>query len=383
MFKSSKLFFLLLISFFLWNNSSFAQEKFTISGYVKEAATGEVLAGAGVYVREIVQGTAANQYGFYSLTLEKGNYKVVYSYLGFQDTIVNVILDKNVHLNINLNSKIIQEKEFVVTEHKAEDNVQSTQMGSTKLAIEQIKSLPAFMGEVDIIKTIQMLPGVQSAGEGNSGFYVRGGGPDENLILLDGATVYNASHLFGFFSIFNSDAINSVELIKGGMPAQYGGRLASVLDVTMKEGNNQEFHAEGGIGVISSRLTIQGPIKKKKCSFIVSGRRTYIDILLQPFISPSSPLKGSGYFFYDLNAKLNYEFSDKDKLFVSGYFGRDVFTYDNSETSFNVSIPWGNTTLSARWNHLFSDDLFMNTSFIYTNYNFQSILTEEIGRAHV
>ena len=251
MFKSSKLFFLLLISFFLSNNSFFAQEKFTISGYVKEAATGEVLAGAGVYVKEIVQGTAANQYGFYSLTLEKGNYKVVYSYLGFQDTIVNVILDKNVHLNINLNSKIIQEKEFVITEQKAQDNVQSTQMGSTKLAIEQIKSLPAFMGEVDIIKTIQMLPGVQSAGEGNSGFYVRGGGPDENLILLDGATVYNASHLFGFFSIFNSDAINSVELIKGGMPAQYGGRLASVLDVTMKEGNNQEFHAEGGIGVIS------------------------------------------------------------------------------------------------------------------------------------
>jgi len=354
-----------------------AQEKFTISGYVKEAATGEVLPGAGVYVREIAQGASANQYGFYSLTLDKGNYKVVYSYLGFQDTVIDVALDKNVHLNINLKSKIIEEKEFVVTDRKAEDNVQSTQMGSTKLAIEQIKSLPAFMGEVDIIKTIQLLPGVQSAGEGNSGFYVRGGGPDENLILLDGATVYNASHLFGFFSIFNSDAINSVELIKGGMPAQYGGRLASVLDVSMKEGNNQDFHVEGGIGVISSRITIQGPIKKNKCSFIVSGRRTYIDVLLQPFISPSSPLKGSGYFFYDLNAKLNYEFSDKDKLFISGYFGRDVFTYDNSETNFNVSIPWGNTTLSARWNHLFGDDLFMNTSFIYTNYNFQSILTED------
>ncbi len=377
MYKISKFLFFFLIFISLSYHASFGQEKFTISGFVKEAATGEALIGAGVYVKEIVQGTTANQYGFYSLTLDKGTYNVSYHYLGFQDTTVTLTLDKNIKININLLSKAVQTKEFVVTDHKAEENVQSTQMGSTKLSVDKIKSLPAFMGEVDIIKTIQLLPGVQSAGEGNSGFYVRGGGPDENLILLDGANVYNASHLFGFFSIFNADAINSVELIKGGMPAQYGGRLASVLDITMKEGNNQSLHVDGGIGVISSRFTIQGPIKKDKCSFIVSARRTYIDVLMKPFISPTSPLKGSGYYFYDLNAKLNYEFSDKDKLFISGYFGRDVFTYQNSETGFGVSIPWGNTTLSARWNHLFSDKLFMNTSLIYTDYQFTSTFEED------
>ncbi len=375
MYKLQKLVLPFLI-LFLFTNLSFGQDKFTISGYIKEAATGEALIGAGVYVKEIVQGASANQYGFYSLTLPKGNYHVVFTYLGFQDTIVAVELDKDYRININLLSKAIQAKEFVVTDHKAENNVQGTQMGTTMLSVEKIKSLPAFMGEVDIIKTIQLLPGVQSAGEGNSGFYVRGGGPDENLILLDGANVYNASHLFGFFSIFNSDAINSVELIKGGMPAQYGGRLASVLDISMKEGNNQSFHVDGGIGVIASRLTIQGPIEKNKCSFIISARRTYIDVLAAPFISNSSPFKGSGYFFYDLNAKLNYQFSDKDKLFVSGYFGRDVFSYKNSDNGFSVDIPWGNTTVSARWNHLFSNKVFMNTSLIYTDYQFQSSFTE-------
>jgi len=373
----SKAIVLIIALFILPLSYSFAQEKFTISGYVKDGSNGESLIGAGVYVKEITQGTAANQYGFYSLTLDKGTYNVVFSFLSFKDTIITVVLDKNIRLNVDMAPKPIETKEFVVTGERSDKNVQGSQMGTTTLSIDQIKSLPAFMGEVDIIKTIQLLPGVQSAGEGNSGFYVRGGGPDENLILLDGANVYNASHLFGFFSIFNSDAINSVELIKGGMPAQYGGRLASVLDITMKEGNNQEFHAEGGIGIISSRLTLQGPIKKKKSSFIVSGRRTYVDVLLKPFISSSSQLKGSGYYFYDLNVKLNYEFSDKDKLYFSGYFGRDVFTYDNSETGFSVNVPWGNATLTARWNHLFNDKLFMNTSVIYTDYQFQSTFTAD------
>src|ERR1035437_3195630 len=368
---------IIVIAIFILPLSYFAQERFTISGYIKDGSNGETLIGAGVYVKEITQGTAANQYGFYSLTLDKGTYNVVFSFLSYKDTIINVVLDKNVRLNIDMASKAFETKEFVVTGERSDKNVQGSQMGTTTLSIDQIKSLPAFMGEVDIIKTIQLLPGVQSAGEGNSGFYVRGGGPDENLILLDGANVYNASHLFGFFSIFNSDAINSVELIKGGMPAQYGGRLASVLDITMKEGNNQEFHVEGGIGIISSRFTVQGPIKKKKSSFIVSGRRTYVDVLIKPFISSSSQFKGSGYYFYDLNVKLNYEFSDKDKVYFSGYFGRDVFTYDNSETGFSVNVPWGNATLTGRWNHLFNDKLFMNTSVIYTNYQFQSTFTAD------
>lgn len=227
------------------------------------------------------------------------------------------------------------------------------------------------MGEVDLLKIIQLLPGVQSAGEGNSGYYVRGGGPDQNLILLDEAVVYNASHLFGFFSIFNADAVKNVNLIKGGMPANYGGRLASVLDINMKEGNNQQYKVDGGIGIISSRLTVQGPIKKDTASFIISGRRTYIDVLSKPFIKKTARAYGSGYYFYDLNTKINYRLSDKDRLFLSGYFGRDVFTYKNSESNFNVDVPWGNATTSLRWNHLFSDKLFVNTSAIFSDYKFE------------
>ena len=226
------------------------------------------------------------------------------------------------------------------------------------------------MGDVDVLKTIELLPGVQSSWEGNSGFYVRGGGPDQNLVLLDEATVYNASHLFGFFSVFNADAIKDINLIKGGMPAQYGGRLASVLDISMKEGNNQKFEVDGGIGLISSRLTVQGPIKKDTSSFIISGRRTYIDVLLNPLISDSSSIKGSGYYFFDLTSKINYKISDKDRLFLSGYFGRDVFTFRNSKRGFKFDIHWGNATASFRWNHLFNDKLFVNTSIIFSDYQF-------------
>ena len=226
------------------------------------------------------------------------------------------------------------------------------------------------MGEVDVLKTIQFLPGVQSGGEGNTGFYVRGGGPDQNLILLDEATVYNASHLFGFFSVFNADAIKNVSLTKGGMPANYGGRLASVLDITMKDGNYKSFHADGGIGLIASRLTLQGPIKEDTASFILSGRRTYIDVLTRPLIPDTSAFSGSGYFFYDLTAKLNWRLSDKDRLFLSGYFGRDVFSFNNSDLDFTFNVPWGNSTASLRWNHLFNDRLFVNTSAVFTDYNF-------------
>ena len=243
-------------------------------------------------------------------------------------------------------------------------------MGKISLPIEQIRSIPAFLGEVDLLKVVQLLPGVRNAGEGSAGFYVRGGGPDQNLILLDDAVVYNSGHLFGFFSIFNSDAIKNVSLIKGGMPAQYGGRLSSVLDISMKEGNNQKFQVDGGLGVIASRLSIQGPIKKNKSSFIVSARRTYIDALAKGFIKKSSQFYGSGYYFYDLNAKINYKFNERDRLYLSGYFGRDVFDFSNATQSLKVNIPWGNATGTLRWNHVFNNKLFANTTAVYNDYNF-------------
>ncbi|MBD0333081.1 MAG: TonB-dependent receptor, partial [Chitinophagaceae bacterium] len=245
------------------------------------------------------------------------------------------------------------------------------------LSINQIRNIPAFMGEIDILKTIQLLPGVRNAGEGNAGFYVRGGGPDQNLIMLDDAVVYNTGHLFGFFSIFNSDAIKNTSLIKGGMPAQYGGRLSSVLDVAMKDGNANNFQAEGGIGLIASRFSIQGPIKKEKASFIVSARRTYVDALIKPFIKKSSDFYGTGYYFYDLNAKANYRFSERDRLYLSGYFGRDVFNYRNAKRSFAANISWGNSTATLRWNHIFGPRLFANTTLVFNDYNFKFSAAQE------
>lgn len=353
---------------------SYAQDKnnerYTISGYVKEKATGEFIIGTNVYIKETLQGTTTNQYGFYSLTLPKGKYKLVFSYIGYQEIVQDIDLNKDLRINVSMQEAGITTETVEILGEKSDQNVSGSEMGTIKLEMENIKELPAFMGEVDILKTIQLLPGVKGAGEGNSGFYVRGGGPDQNLVLLDEAVVYNAAHLFGFFSVFNGDAVKDINLIKGGMPAQYGGRLASVLDIAMKEGNNREYEVEGGLGLISSRLTVQGPLKKDTSSFILSGRRTYIDVLMKPFIKKSSPFRGSGYYFYDLNTKLNYRLSDKDRLFLSGYFGRDKFSYKNSESGFNVSIPWGNATTSLRWNHLFSSKLFMNVSGIFSDYNF-------------
>ena len=359
---------LLLLNFFVIN--LFAQETYTISGYVKEAETGEYLIGATVYLQESMQGTSTNQYGFYSLTVKEGNYTIDFSFMGLESQERKINLTTNKRVNISLNNTFIITNEVVVEADAPDKNVKSTNMSQVRVEVKTIKELPAFMGEVDVLKTIQLLPGVQSSGEGNSGFYVRGGGPDQNLILLDEGTVYNASHLFGFFSVFSADAIKNINLIKGGMPANYGGRLSSVLDISMKEGNNREYEFDGGIGLISSRLTVQGPIIKDTSSFIISGRRTYIDVLVNPFINDSSSAKGSGYYFYDLTSKLNYRISDKDRLFLSGYFGRDVFTYRNSKRGFKFDIPWGNATASARWNHLFSEKLFMNASLIFSDYQF-------------
>ena len=342
-------------------------QTYTISGYVKDSTNGEMFIGAKVFVPELNKGAVSNPYGFYSLSLPEGKYKVVYSFVGSQSQEFEIELTDDVRKNVALYPEKMKE---LVVEGKASDNTNSTQMGQIDLDVSRIKSLPAFMGEVDVLKTIQLLPGVGSAGEGNTGFYVRGGGPDQNLILLDDAPVYNASHLFGFFSVFNADAIKNVNMIKGGMPSAYGGRLASVLDITMKDGNYKSVHGEGGIGLIASRFTVEGPIKEDTASFIISGRRTYIDVLAEPFINDTAALKGSGYYFYDLTAKLNYRISDKDRLFLSGYFGRDVFTYKDKNLGLQFQVPWGNATGSLRWNHLFNDKLFVNTTAILTDYNF-------------
>ncbi|HMN04203.1 MAG TPA: TonB-dependent receptor [Flavobacteriales bacterium] len=348
-----------------------AQSHFSISGYVTDSATGEALIGASVFIQEIGKGVPTNTYGYYSASLPQGRYTLVVRYMGYADLIRAVNLDQDRKLNLKLSSTAVVMQAVEVTGERSKSQVESTDMGRMDLDVQKLQTLPALMGEVDILKTLQYLPGVQSNGEGNSGFYVRGGGPDQNLILLDGATVYNASHLFGFFSVFNADAVKDIELIKGGMPAQYGGRSSSVLDITMKEGNNKQLHGQGGIGLISSRLTLEGPIINEKSSFIVSARRTYIDVLVKPFVNPESRFAGSGYYFYDINAKANYRLSDKDRFFISGYFGRDVFNLNgNQPGSPNFKIPWGNATVTGRWNHVFGPKLFLNTTAVASDYKF-------------
>ncbi len=345
-------------------------QKHTISGYVKDGVSGETLIGATLSVKGLSKGITTNAYGFYSISIPGGSQGLEFSYVGYQPAALSISLRKDTILNITLFPLSALTQEVVVTAQKS-GNVKSAQMGRVSLPVEQIKSIPAFLGEVDLLKTIQLLPGIRNAGEGTAGIYVRGGGADQNLIILDDAVVYNTGHLFGFFSIFNADAIKNVTLIKGGMPSQYGGRLSSVLDISMKEGNNQKFQAEGGIGLVASRFSIQGPVVKNKSSFILSGRRTYVDALVKPFVKKESQFYGSGYYFYDLNAKFNYQFSEKDRLYISGYFGRDVFDFRNAKLSFKVNIPWGNATGTLRWNHVFNNKLFANTTLVYNDYNFR------------
>jgi len=363
-------FYLIIFLFVLGCTQASAQKKYTISGYIKDSLNGETLIGAAITVQGQAKGISSNLYGFYSITLDEGDYTLICSFIGYRYKAVSLRLTADTRINFEVLPKINLSEEVVVSTKKRDANVKNAQMGKFTLPMDQIKSLPAFLGEVDLLKTIQFLPGVRNAGEGSAGIYVRGGGPDQNLILLDDAPVYNTGHLFGFFSIFNADAIKNVTLIKGGMPAQYGGRLSSVLDVSMKEGNNQKLQVDAGIGVIASRLSIQGPLKKNKSSFIISGRRTYIDALTKPFIKSTSQFKGSGYYFYDLNAKVNYAFSDKDRIYLSGYFGRDVFDFANGKQSLKINIPWGNTTGTLRWNHIFNNRLFGNTTLVYNDYNF-------------
>lgn len=351
--------------------------RFTLNGYVKDSLSGETIIGATISVNGQTKAVASNQYGFYSITLDEGSYTITASHVSYLGKSVTIDLQENKSYNFDLVSKSASIGEVIVYSRKRDGNVKNAQMGKIDLSINQIRNIPAFMGEVDPLKAIQLLPGVRNAGEGNAGFYVRGGGPDQNLILLDDAVVYNTGHLFGFFSVFNADAIKNVSLIKGGMPAQYGGRLSSVVDVSMKEGNINKYQVDGGIGLIASRFSVQGPIKKNKASFILSARRTYIDALVKPFIKKSSSFYGSGYYFYDVNAKMNYRFSEKDRLYLSGYFGRDVFDFANAKRSFKTNIPWGNSTATLRWNHVFNRRLFSNTTLVYNDYKFKFSAQQE------
>ena len=377
----------LIFSFFFID--LIAQQKHTISGFVVDKETGESLIGVNVIWKDQFQGTTTNAFGFYSITLPEGNVNIDFSYIGFDIYAESISLTEDLTLNIELAPSAQNIQEVIVVGE--ETVVDRTQSSLVEVPVEQIKTIPAFLGEVDVLKAIQLLPGVQSGGEGTSGFYVRGGGPDQNLILLDGVPVYNASHLFGFFSVFNADAIKNVRLTKGGFPSRFGGRLSSVLEIDMKEGNMKKFQGEGSVGLISSKLSIEGPILKDKTSFIVSARRTYIDILAQPFIRKTNNGNPAGYFFYDINAKINHKISDRDRLYLSLYSGKDRFylsedynSNDQKTTSdenfsyrneADFGLEWGNLTSALRWNHLFSNKLFSNTTLTFTKYQFQTDLT--------
>lgn len=358
-----------------------AQARYTVSGTVTDRASGEHLIGATVRDLKSGKGTVTNTFGFYSLTLPEDSVLIAITYIGYKADGFRYLLDKNTTQNVTLEqSSILKEVEIVGERYERIE--ERAQMSRIDIPIQQIKNVPAFMGEKDVLKALQLLPGVSAGGEGQSGIYVRGGGPDQNLILLDGVPVYNVSHLFGFFSVFNPDAVKDVSLIKGGFPARYGGRLSSVIEINMKEGNENEFHGEGTIGLIASKLTLEGPIKKGKSSFIVSGRRTYIDILARPLIKAGFAAEGSegvvGYFFDDVNAKVNYRFSEKDRVYLSFYTGKDKFYADfgerdeDYEDQFKAGLGWGNVTSALRWNHIWSPKLFANTTLTYSRYRFET-----------
>ncbi len=338
----------------------------TISGFVKEKGSLESLPGAAIYIRTLQKGTISNNYGFYSITIPAGTYDVEFSFVGFTKSIQKLSLTESKNLDVELEASNALQEVVIKGNKESQKISELTQMSSVTVPIDQIKNIPALFGEKDVFKVLQLFPGVKKGSEGSSGFYVRGGTPDQNLIILDDAVVYNANHLFGFFSIFNGDALKSVELIKGGFPARFGERLSSVTIVNMKDGNKEKLHGEAGIGILSSRLTLEGPIKKGKSSFLVSGRRTYFDILSTPFQSSDEKI---GLYFYDFNAKYSAYINEKNKFYLSGYFGRDKLYSTPKGDGTNLDFNWGNATLTARWNHVFGNKLFSNTSLIYSSYD--------------
>ncbi|MFD2823925.1 TonB-dependent receptor domain-containing protein [Lacinutrix iliipiscaria] len=354
--KKTNYLILFILSVFCFN-SIHSQNKFTLSGTVSEIASNETLIGVNILIPELKTGTTTNEYGFYSITLPEGNYKIIISYIGFGDVIETIALTENITKNYSLAEASESLDEVVITENIERLNIKKPQMSVNALSSNTIKQIPVVLGEADVIKAITLLPGVTNAGEGSSGFNVRGGAADQNLILLDEATIYNSSHLFGFFSVFNPDAIKDLKLYKGGIPARYGGRVSSVLDIYQKEGNSNAFHANGGVGIVSSRLLVEGPIKKEKGSFLLGGRASYAHLFL-----PLFDIDNVAY-FYDLNTKISYKINKNNNVYLSGYFGRDVFSINDS-----FENTYGNSVLNFRWNHLFSDQLFSNLSLIYSDY---------------
>lgn len=355
---------------------SSAQKKYTISGTVSDAATGEMLIGANIILLEKPGiGVLSNNYGFFAISTSEGNYTLIASFTGYKSDTIQIDLTKDIQESIALSPEGKELKEVVITARPG-NNIIRNLPGMQKIFMEEIKNIPVIFGEKDVLKTIQLLPGIKSAGDGSAGFFVRGGNADQNLVLLDEATVYNASHLLGFFSTFNSDAIKDVTLYKGDIPAQYGGRLSSLLDITMKDGNNKNYQVSGGIGLISSRVNFEGPIVKDKGSFMISARRTYADLFLK--LSHDSDINKSILYFYDINAKANYRFGEKDKIYLSGYFGKDNLGY-----SHQFGIRWGNTTGTLRWNHIFDNKLFSNTSLIYCDYHYDIIINQTTNNISV
>lgn len=356
MISKNSIVFLIII---LFSFSAFSQEKFTLSGNITDHKNNETLIGVNIYVPDLKIGTTTNEYGFYSLTLPKGEHQVEISYIGYQTIEQTIILNQNTKNNFALNEGGEELQEVIITDNKSKTNIKSPEMSVNKLSISAIKKMPVVLGEVDVLKSILLLPGVTNAGEGAAGFNVRGGGADQNLILLDEATIFNSSHVFGFFSVFNPDAIKDLKLYKGGIPARFGGRASSVLDIYQKDGSSKNFHMNGGIGLISSRLLAEGPLVKDKGSFLIGGRASYAHL----FLKLSEDQKNNAAYFYDLNTKLSYKVNDNNSLYLSGYFGRDVFSLNKSFTNI-----YGNSTLNLRWNHLYSDKLFSNLSLIYSDY---------------
>ena len=353
--KKYFLFCLLLLSGILAS----AQEKFTLSGTISDNNSNETLIGVNLFIPELKTGVTTNEYGFYSITIPKGNYSIRISYMGYQTLEEQLQLNQNTKTNFKLITNENTLKEVIITDTKTRTDIRKPEMSVNKLSISAIKKMPVVLGEVDVLKSILLLPGVTNAGEGASGFNVRGGGADQNLILLDEATIFNSSHVFGFFSVFNPDAIKDLKLYKGGIPARFGGRASSVLDIYQKDGSSKEFHANGGIGLISSRLLLEGPLVKNRGSFLIGGRSSYAHL----FMKLSKDQKNNAAYFYDLNTKMSYQINPNNNLYLSGYFGRDVFSLANSFTNI-----YGNSTLNLRWNHLFSDKLFSNLSMIYSDY---------------
>lgn len=351
----------------LFSFKSLSQERFTLNGYITDSESGESLIGATVFINEINSGTVTNPYGFYSITLDEGNYNIDFRYIGYNTISREISLSSNTKIDIELASSDIQLESVVVSDVAEDYNISSIEMSTSKLDMSKVTEIPTFLGENDIIKAIQLLPGVSSVGEGASGFNVRGGSVGQNLVLLDEAPVYNSSHLLGFLSVFNPDAVKDLKLYKGGIPSRYGGRISSILDIRMKDGNKKKVQLSGGIGTIFSRLTLESPIVKDKSSFILALRRSYADVLAKPFLKNSNFFDdGAALNFYDITAKSNFELNENNTLYISSYVGRDVFKFD-ARQGFN----WGNRTGTVRWNHLFNDRLFSNFTAIYSNYDYQ------------